>query len=96
MKKIPNNLQGVLWSTPLEKLDFNKHKSYIIHQVLMYGNLDQIKWLFEVYSKKQIVDVFLNKPQKVYTREALNYVYKFILGLKDGQIQQNKYVNTIS
>jgi len=96
MIKIPNNLQGILWSTPIEKLNVDKHKSYIIHQVLMYGDFDQIRWLFKTYSKKQIVDIFLHKPQKVYTKEAFNYVNKFILGLKDRQLPIDKYVSTIS
>jgi len=96
MKKIPNSLQGVLWSIPVERLDLDKHKSYIVHQVLMYGDFDQIRWLFNTYSKKVIVEVFLNKPQKVYTRQALNYVNKFVLGLKGRELQINKYVNTIS
>lgn len=88
-------MQGVLWSSLVEDLDIKKHESYIIHQTLMYGNFDQIKWLFNVYSKEKIVDVFLNKPQKVYTKPALNYINKFILELDDQQLQEDKYVNTI-
>ncbi len=95
MNKIPDSFQGILWSSPVGDLDLDKHRSYIIHQVLMYGDFDQIRWLFNTYSKERIVDVFLNKPQKVYTREALNYVNKFILGLDDKQLETNKYVNTI-
>jgi len=96
MKKIPNNLQGVLWSTPIQNLDINDNKVYIIHQVLMFGDLDQIGWLFKVYSKKQITDVFLNRPQKVYTKQALNYVNDFVLGIGDTGLSEAKYVNTIS
>ena len=95
MKKVPSNLQGVLWSYPIEDLDLNKHKSYIIHQVLMYGDFDQIRWLFDTYSKEGITNVFLNKPQKIYTKEALNYINKFILGLDSKQLETNKYVNSI-
>ena len=95
MIKIPKSLQGVLWSVPVEDLDLEKHESYIIHQVLMFGNFDNIKWLFGIYPRERIIDVFLRKPQKVYTKQALNYVNKFILGLDNKNLQEDKYVNII-
>ncbi|MBU0569419.1 hypothetical protein KKB40_01410 [Patescibacteria group bacterium] len=95
MAQIPHSLQGVLWSSPVEKLDINEHKVYIIHQVLMYGDFKQIRWLFNTYSKKQIKEVFLAKPQKIYTKPALNYVSKFILELDSSQLSTDKYVNTL-
>ena len=61
----------------------------------MYGDFDQIRWLFNVYSRERIIDVFLHKPEKVYTKPGLNYVNKFILGLNNKQLQENKYVNII-
>lgn len=36
---IPENWQGILWSCNVKKLDWQKDKNYIIHQVLMYGDL---------------------------------------------------------
>lgn len=96
MKKIPDNLQSILWSVPLGKLDFAKHQSYIIHQVLMFGNFDQIRWLFKTYPKSQVVDTFLRQPQKIYTKEALNYISKFILDLSGVRLPVDKYVNAIS
>ena len=95
MKKIPSSFQGVLWSSPVDKLDLAEHKSYIIHQILMYGNFDHIRWLFKVYSKGEIKDVFLNEPQKVYTKPAFNFVKNFILGLDSKKLETDKYVNTI-
>ena len=94
MGQIPRNLQGVLWSTPINELDLDKHKSYIIHQILMYGDFSHIQWLFNTYSKKQIQKVFLEKPQKIYTKPALNYISKYILELKNHP-SFNKYVSTI-
>ena len=94
MAQIPKNLQGILWSASINKLDLDKHKSYIIHQVLMYGDFSHIQWLFDTYSKKQIQKVFLEKPQKIYTKPALNYISKYILGFKN-RPSFNKYVITI-
>ena len=94
MITIHKSLQGILWSVPVDDLDLDKHDSYIIHQVLMYGDFDHIKWLFDVYPKDRVIDVFLNKPEKVYTKPALNYVNKFILGLDHQALQEDKYVST--
>ena len=94
MKKVPKNLQGILWSVPVERLDLLKHESYVIHQILMYGNFDHIRWLFSTYPRKRIASVFLHKPQKIYTKAALNYVNKYILELDNKQLQEDKYVST--
>lgn len=95
MTKVPKNLQGVLWSVPVENLDLEKDKTYIIHQVLMYGTLEQICWLLDVYPKSEVKKTFLNKPQKVYTKPAFNYIKNFILGLDSIRLQDDKYVSTI-
>lgn len=95
MNKIPTNLQGVLWSIPLNKIDIARDKVYLIHQILMYGDFKNIKWLLKTYNKKEIRQVFVKKPQKVYTPQAFNYVKKFVLNLEDLNIPPTKYVNTI-
>jgi hypothetical protein len=95
MSQIPNNLQGVLWSSPVNKLDLNKNKEYIIHQVLMFGKLEDIRWLFDIYSYGQIKEIFLTKPHRVYTRPALNFINKFVLKLNKNDLPTEKYVNTV-
>ena len=95
MTNIPKSLQGILWSVSTESLDLEKNKAYIIHQALMYGDFKDIRWLFKGYSREEIKKVFLEKPRKVYTKEALNYIKNFVLDIKEEQITTNKYVNTI-
>lgn len=67
MTKVPENLQGVLWSRDVANLDIETDKVYIIHQVLVYGSFEQMKWLSQVYSKKDIEDTFVFSPKKIYT-----------------------------
>ena len=52
--KIPENLQAVLWSEDIKTLDVQKDKTYIVSQVLRYGSLDEIKWLFKNYPKREM------------------------------------------
>ena len=93
---IPKKLQPILWSTDIKLLDIEKHKGYIIHQVLLYGTFEELQWLFDTYSKKEIIDVFINIPQKIYPRSMYYFVKNFILQLKDKNLSEGAYVTSIS
>ncbi|MEW6104443.1 MAG: hypothetical protein AB1630_11635 [bacterium] len=90
--KILTFLQGILWSKNIKKLDLEKDRVYIIHQVLSYGSLKQIKWLFRVYKKGEIKDVFLKYPKKVYIPCVFNFVKNFILELSRKKLHDEKYI----
>ena len=90
---IPLNFQGILWSKDISKLDIQKNKNYIIHQVLMYGSLKQIDWLETVYTKKEIKNIFIKKPKRIYTPQAFYFVKNYILKVKDS-LKENIYVKT--
>ena len=92
--KIPKSLQWVLWSADVNHLDKEKDKYYIIHQILIYGGIEEIKWLFSNYSKKEIVDVFL-QPYKNYPKKIFYFVKNFILNLKNKKIDEDAYVTSI-
>ena len=53
--KIPKKLQPVLWSADVSKLNWQKDKYYIIHQILIYGRMEEINCLFKNYSKKEVI-----------------------------------------
>ncbi len=93
--KIPKSFQGILWSVNIKNLDLERDKVYIIHQVLMYGTFEQIKWLFKVYGKETIKKVFLKDPQRIYTPPAFLFLKNFILGLKNISLSEEKYVTSI-
>ena len=93
--KLPKNLQPVLWSSNINKLDLNKDKYYIIHQVMSFGSLDDISWLIEVYPKKDIVGVFM-VSFKDYTRPRFYFVKDAILGLKNWHPEEKYYVKNTS
>lgn len=94
-KTIPSNLQGILWSVNVKNLDIEKDKVYIIHQVLSYGTLEQIRWLFKVYSKREIKRVFEVFPMKVYNFPTFNFIKNIVLGLKEKPFSPKDYVSSI-
>lgn len=91
-KSIPVEFQPILWSKNVKNLDLEKDKVYIIHQVLSYGSLDQIKWLFKIYKKKEIREVFLKFPKRIYIPSVFYFIKNFILGLKKKRLKEEKYV----
>lgn len=93
--RIPQRWQGILWSCNVKKLDWQEDKNYIIHQVLMYGDLKDIALLFKIYSKKEIKEVFTKKPTKIYSPQIFNFIKKIILNIKDKTITPEKYVSTL-
>lgn len=96
MKKVPKRLQGILWSVDTKHLDVKKDRAYIIYQVLLYGTLDEIRWLFNIYSKREIIDVFLRKSIKIYPRATFYFVKDFILDLRNIRLPEERYVTAIS
>lgn len=95
MNKKHLNLQGILWSKNIRKLDLERDKIYIIHQLLSYGNLKQIKWLLKIYNPQEVQKVFIEYPKKVYSPSVFYFVKNFILNLKDKKLSPEKYVKTL-
>jgi len=95
MKKIPSEFQTLLWSKSIKKIDLEKDKNYIIHQILSYGDLNQIKWLLQVYGKKIVREIFIKNPLPVYTKPVFYFVKNFILGLKNTKLNEKKYIKNI-
>lgn len=85
---VPKRLQAVLWSVNTDKLDLQKDKEYIVHQILGYGRWEDIKWLFKIYGQSQIKDVFVNHPSKDYYPAGFNFVSKILLEVGDVDFQK--------
>lgn len=96
MRKLPKYLQPILWSVGIDKLDPEKNKVYIIHQILAYGRMEDISWLFQNYSLEEIRQVFLAAPSKNYRPARFHFVRNFLLSLENASVKENQYVtNTL-
>ena len=93
--KIPESFQGILWSRDVKKLSLERDKTYIIHQVLSYGMLEQIRWLLRVYGEEEVRKVFKETPMKVYHPSTFYFIKNIILNLKRKTIPSEKYVTTL-
>ena len=90
-KTLPDRWQRLLWSAGLEDIDLERDKVYVIHQVLAWGEPEDLSLLFEIYGKEEVRRVFLEHPKRVYTRKALRFV-ELIL---DVEVDEERYVSTI-
>lgn len=89
---LPNKLQGVLWSKSINSLNIEKDRIYIIHQIFSHGRMEDILWLFQTYPLSILKDIFASHPYKDYDAPRFYFTKNYLLGLKDKQLDEKKYV----
>lgn len=62
-----------------------------IHQILMFGKLEEIQSLKKTAGETAVKELFLNFPKKIYTAPALNFIKNFILKISSS-IDEQKYL----
>lgn len=82
------NIKSVWYS----KADLKSPDS--VHQILMFGDLKEIKFLNKTIGRDKVKELFLAFPKKVYTYPALNFVKNFILGINT-PIDEQSYLKTV-
>lgn len=92
---IPLSLQSVLWSSDIKNINLEKDKIYVIHQILAYGNMDDIKWLFIVYPRDIIEKIFTSIPYKDYRRSRFYFVKDMVIGVAQKKFLESSYVKNI-
>lgn len=90
---IPTTFQGILWSKGVQKLDLKRDRNYIIHQTLALGTLENITWLFKTFPRKEISQIFVKYPHKVYNKSSFNFAKNILLDLT-AKLDEKKYIKT--
>lgn len=93
-KKLPKNLQGILWSRDINDVDPIKDVNYITHQILAYGGWEHLVWLIRNYGKNKIRDVFMKHPAKDYSERSFNFIQNVLLKIPDSFLDKRYYVKT--
>lgn len=91
----PKRLQAILWSSDVNSLDLEKDKWYIIHHVLIYGTLGEIKWLFQIYGVKEVVRVFVSEPARLYSKKLFRFIKNYLLPLRDTKLYEEDYFTSL-
>jgi len=82
----------LLWFIDYKKLDPEKDKNLIIHQVLSYGTMDDIRELFKIYGIKTVKKEFKKPKSGLYQPNILAFC-KYILKIK--KLDEKKYLKNI-
>ncbi len=90
--KIPNSFKPYFWSHDASKLELKKDAHLIIHQILAYGDLDDIKKLIKYYGLKKVRREFLKPGHGMYPKNILDFI-KLLLGIK--KLNKRKYIKDI-
>lgn len=85
--------QGVVWSKDKGKLG-KIDEVYEVNQTLMYGEIEEIEGMIKDKGLEKVKRIFLEKPSKIYTKPAVNFVAKYIFNLENG-VNLDNYVKTI-
>lgn len=85
--KIPKKMKWLFWSYDISSLDLKKDKDYIITQALNYGTWEDVRWLFRVYSEREIVKIIKTPSHGLWLEEVLNFWLKIF----DIKLKKNIY-----
>ncbi len=85
--ELPQSVKAVLWSYDLSQIDLEKHKKIIIPQVLNFGSMEAISWLFDNYSSDDIKKAATNIPLGAWNKKSLN-LWALYFGLDKSQFKQ--------
>ncbi len=91
-RRIPRTFQPFLWSKNVGKMDRDRDKIYIVHQILSYGDFKELRQLFKIYDRKEVGEVFTKYPKKIYQPSVFYFVKNFILGLRNTRLRESDYV----
>lgn len=94
-QRVPQKLQGILWSVNVDQLDLEENSSYIVNQILSLGTLEELRWLFKTYGKDHLREVFVNQPAKIYSPSAFAFSKNILLDLEKRALPPNKYVQSL-
>ncbi len=94
-KHIPSEFQFLLQSAPIKDWDTHKNKRDIIAKFLHEGTIGSWRWMFETYSKSDIIEVFktardLSEKDGIFWSHYLHVPIEEVRCLQPGFQQMRK------
>jgi len=91
-REITKKFAPLFWFLDYKKLDPEKDKHLIIHQVLSYGTMDDMRELFRVYGFKTVKKEFKKPKRGLYQPNILAFC-QYILKIK--KLDEKKYLKNV-
>ena len=72
-KSIPKFIKGFLWSYDIEKLDLERDFKRIATNILIYGDMNAVCWLFNTFNYEQIKKIVLDPLKGDWDPKSLSF-----------------------
>ncbi len=89
-QEIPKNIKTLLWDVKEADISFDEHYKYIIERVLEYGDLQEIKWMEDNFSKDKIV-VTLKVSKRLSAKSANYFALKYNVSKEEVECLRKPY-----
>lgn len=89
---IPKSFASYFWFVDHKKLNLEKDKHLIVHQVLSYGTMDDLRKLLKIYGLTVVQKEFKKPKAGLYQPNVLAFC-QYILGVK--KLDKQKYLKNI-
>ena len=70
---LPAFLKSIFWSWDFSKLKKNVHKKTIIRQIMEFGSFRDVAWMFDNYSKEEILNILKNFRTGDLSKKSRNF-----------------------
>lgn len=88
-----NRLNRLFWSTNPRRLDVHTDQAEIIHHILAYGSIDDIRYLLKLYPRTVVKRFFLQGKLGYYSPQAVAFTQQL---LNIPQLDYSRYVKKVS
>lgn len=92
---IPHHFQALLPSSPVESLDIQKDKTYIIESLLKKSTWQGWQWMLSYYSPEEITEV-ISISRALTPKDVMLWTHFYNLNPKDIACLQKKFPPTHS
>jgi len=75
---LPAFLKSIFWSWDFSKLNLQKHKKTILKQIMEFGSISAISWMFKNYKKSEIKDFLKNCRPGDLSKRSKNFWEKIL------------------
>ncbi len=73
MNYLPFKFKKYFWDCDFSKLDLINHRSYIVNRFLTFGDLSVIHFVFDSFSRNEVLEYLAVKGKKSLSRT--NYLF---------------------
>lgn len=66
---VPERIKRHIWDARKDEVDPERHKAFLIRRIIEFGDLDDVRWMLDTYSRDEIVGV-LKKSKGISRKTA--------------------------